>query len=120
MASGPLARRQLVGLCVFVGAGCKSTLRWAPGPDPRHPVPTHHCEVLGAALGAPVVAGQEHVLDVVARAVIELAHVERPWLVAVEVRLLLQHLQHVLLHQVGVTDLVPRNEAGRGGVGIKG
>ena len=83
-----------------------------------HQVPTHHCEVLGAALGAPVVAGQEHVLDVVARAVVELAHGERPRLVAVEVRLLLQHLQHVLFDQVGVADLVPKAEAR--GVRIKG
>ena len=68
---------------------------------------THHFEVLCAALGAPVVAGEQHFLDVVARAVVELTHVEGARLEAVEVCLHLQCLQDVLLHQVSVTDLVP-------------
>lgn len=71
---------------------------------------THHVKVVGAALGAAVEAGQQHVFDVVARSVIELAHVEGAGLVAVEVGPLLQDLQDVLLDQVRVSDLVPEKE----------
>lgn len=73
----------------------------------RHILPTHHFEVFGAALHPAVVAGEQHVLDVVARSVVELAHVEGAGLVAVKVGPLLQDLQHVLLDQVRVPDLVP-------------
>lgn len=78
-------------------------------PD-RCRIPTHHFEVFGAALNPAVVAGEQHVLDVVARPVVELAHVEGAGLVAIEVGPLLQGLQHILLDQVRVPDLVPGNE----------
>lgn len=71
---------------------------------------THHVEVISAALGAPVEAGQQHVFDVVARSVVELAHVEGPGLVVVKIGPLLQDLQDVLLNQVRVSDLVPGKE----------
>lgn len=77
----------------------------------RH-IPTHHFEVFGAALHPAVVAWEQHVLDVVARPVVEFAHVEGAGLVAVEVGPLLQGLQHVLLDQVGVPDLVPGDLSG--------
>lgn len=81
-------------------------------------VPTYHFEVFGAALHPPVVAGEQHVLDVVARPVIEFAHVEGAGLVAVEVSPLLQGQQDALLDQVRVPDLIPgnlRSEDIRGG-----
>lgn len=68
---------------------------------------THHFEVLCSALGAVEVAGQQHVLDVVASAVVELPHVEGSRLEIVEVRLHFEALQNALLHQVYVPDLVP-------------
>lgn len=68
---------------------------------------THHCEVFSTALHATEKAGKQHVLDVVAGAVVELAHVKGTGLVAVKVGLLLQDLQDVLLHQVWVPDLIP-------------
>lgn len=71
---------------------------------------THHVEVISTALGAPVVAGQQHVFDVVARSVIELAHVEGAGLVVVEVGPLLQDLHDVLLDQVRISNLVPGKE----------
>lgn len=76
--------------------------------------PTHHFEVFSAALHPTVVAGEQHVLDVVARPVVEFAHVEGAGLVAVKVGPLLQSLQHVLLHQVRVPDLVPGKTSGGG------
>lgn len=84
-----------------------------PGrPRGRHLISglTHHVEVIGAALGATVQAGQQHVFDVVARPVVELAHVEGAGLVAVEVGPLLQDLQDVFLNQVWVSDLVPERQ----------
>lgn len=75
---------------------------------------THHVKVIGAALGAAVEAGQQHVFDIVARSVVELAHVEGAGLVAVEVGPLLQDLQDVLLNQVRVSDLVPGKEGSPG------
>lgn len=87
---------------------------WPQPASPRaihlRPRLTHHIEVISAALGAPVEAGQQHVFDVVACPVIELAHVERAGLVAVEVGPILQDLQDVLLNQVRVSDLVPGKE----------
>lgn len=71
---------------------------------------THHFEVFSTALHPPVEAGQQHVLDVVARAVVELAHVEWAGLVVVEVGPLLQELQDIFLHQVWVPDLVPEQK----------
>lgn len=71
---------------------------------------THHVEVISAALGAPVEAGQQHVFDVVARSVVELAHVEGAGLVVVKVGPLLQDLQDVLLNQVWISDLVSGKE----------
>lgn len=68
---------------------------------------THHFEVLGAALDSSVVAGQQHVLDVVSRSIVELAHVEGPRFEGQEVSLDLQGLQNALLHQVSVPDLIP-------------
>lgn len=75
---------------------------------------THHVEVIGAALGAAVEAGQQHVFDVMARSVVEFAHVEGAGLVVVEVGPLLQDLQDVLLNQVRVSDLVPGREGSPG------
>lgn len=68
---------------------------------------THHFEVLRSALGPVEVAGQQHVVDVVAGAVVELPHVKGSWLEIVEVRFDFQALQNTLLHQVDVPDLVP-------------
>lgn len=68
---------------------------------------THHFKVLGSALGALEVAGQQHFVDVVAGAIVELPHVERPRLEVVEIGFDLQALQDALLHEVHVPDLVP-------------
>lgn len=46
---------------------------------------THHFEVLWSALGAVKVAGEQHVVDVVAGAVVEFPHVERSWFEIVEI-----------------------------------
>lgn len=46
---------------------------------------THHFEVLCSALCAVKVTGQQHVVDVVARAVIKFPHVEGPGLKIVKV-----------------------------------
>lgn len=67
---------------------------------------THHFEVLCSALGAVEVAGQQHVLDVVASTVVELSHVKGSRLEIVEVRFHFEALQNALLHQVYVPDLV--------------
>ena len=53
---------------------------------------THDFEVLGSAFQASEVAGEQHVADVVARAVVELPHVEGPRLEVVEVRFELEGL----------------------------
>lgn len=71
---------------------------------------THHFKVLCSALGAVEVAGQQHVLDVVAGAVVELPHVKGSRLEIVEVRFHFEALQNALLHQVDVPDLVPGAE----------
>lgn len=68
---------------------------------------THHFKVLCSALGAVKVAGQQHVFDVVAGAVVELPHVKGPRLEIVEVRFHFEALQDALLHQVYVPDLIP-------------
>lgn len=68
---------------------------------------TYHSEVFGAALHAPVEAGQQHVLDVVARPVVEFAHVEGAGLVVDKVGSLLQDLHDIFLHHVRVPDLIP-------------
>lgn len=46
---------------------------------------SYHFEVLCSALGAMKMAGQEHVVDVVTGAVIELPHVERSRLKIMEI-----------------------------------
>lgn len=53
------------------------------------------------------VAGEQHVVDVVTRAVVKFPHVERSRFEVVEVGFDLQTLQDALLHQVNVPDLVP-------------
>lgn len=87
-------------------ANTRPALRWTIN---RWHIPTHHFEVLGAALHPPVVAGEQHVLDVVARPVVEFAHVEGAGLVAVEVGPLLQRQQDALLDHVRIPDLIPGN-----------
>lgn len=72
---------------------------------------TYHFKVLSSALGAVEVAGQQHVADVVARAVVELPHVKGSRLVIVEIRFHFQALQNVLLHQMYVPDLVPDGDS---------
>lgn len=71
---------------------------------------TYHFKVLRSALGAVEVAGQQHVVDVVAGAVVELPHVKGSRLEVVEIRFHFQALQNALLHQVDVPDLVPDGE----------
>lgn len=71
---------------------------------------TYHFKVLCSALGAVEVAGQQHVVDVVAGAVVELPHVEGSRLEVVEIRFHFKALQNALLHQVYVLDLVPDGE----------
>lgn len=73
---------------------------------------THHFKVLRSALGAVEVAGQQHVVDVVAGAVVELPHVKGSRLEVVEIRFDLKALQNALLHQMYVPDLVPAGEEG--------
>lgn len=53
---------------------------------------TYHFKVLGAALVPTVVAGEQHVLDVVAGSIVELAHVEGPRFEGQEVSLDFQGL----------------------------
>lgn len=79
----------------------------AISPRPAVGPNTHHFEVFRSALGAVEVAGQQHVFNVVTCAVVELPHVEGAWLEVVEVGSDLQALQHALLHQVHVPDLMP-------------
>lgn len=67
---------------------------------------TYHFKVLSAALVPAVVAGEQHVLDVVARSIVELAHVEGSWFEGQEVSLDLQGLQNALLYQVSVSNLI--------------
>lgn len=71
---------------------------------------SHHFEILGAAFHSSVVAGQQHVFDVVTRAVVELAHVKRAGLKAGEIRFILQGHEDALLHQVCVPDLISDNK----------
>lgn len=68
---------------------------------------THHSEVLSAALHPAVVARQQHVLDVMARPVVELTHVKGAGLEVEEVSFDLQGLKNALLNQVSVSDLIP-------------
>lgn len=68
---------------------------------------TYHFKVLCSALGAVEVAGQQHVVDVVAGAVVELPHVKGSRLEVVEIRFHFKALQNALLHQMYVPDLVP-------------
>lgn len=68
---------------------------------------TYHFKVLCSALGALEVAGQQHVVDVVAGAVVELPHVEGSRLEVMEIRFHFEALQNALLHQMYVPDLVP-------------
>lgn len=71
---------------------------------------THHFEVFSTALHASVVAGEQHVLDVVARSVVEFAHVEGAGFIVVKVGPVLQDLQDIFLHQMWVPDLIPGRE----------
>lgn len=59
------------------------------------------------------VAGEEHVVDVVAGAVVELPHVKGSWLEIVEISFYLQALQDALLHEMYVPDLVPEKKTDR-------
>lgn len=68
---------------------------------------TYHFEVLRSALGAVEVAGEQHVVDVVTGAVVELQHVEGSRLEIVEVGFDLQALQDILFHEMHVPDLIP-------------
>lgn len=70
---------------------------------------THHFEVFSVTLRAPVETGQQHLLNVVACPVVKLPHVKRAGLEVVKVGSFLQDLQHVLLDQVWVPDLIPGN-----------
>lgn len=54
-------------------------------------------------------AGQQHVVNVMAGAVVEFPHVKRSRLEIVKVSFELQALQHALLHKVYVPDLIPGN-----------
>lgn len=67
----------------------------------------YHFEVLSSALGAVEVAGEKHLVDVVASAVVELQHVEGSWLEIVKVGFDLQALQDTFLHKMQVFDLIP-------------
>lgn len=71
---------------------------------------TYHFKVLSAALVSAVVAGEQHLLDVVARSIVELAHVEGSWFESQEVSLDLQGLQNALLYQVSVSDLISEDK----------
>lgn len=84
-----------------------STDRISSFRTPETEIHAHHCEVFGAALGSSVVAGQEHFLNVVARSIVELAHVEGTRLEAGEVRLIFQGHHDALLHHVCIPDLIP-------------
>lgn len=75
---------------------------------------TYHFEVLCSALGAVEVAGEQHVFDIVAGAVVEFPHVEGSRLKVAEVSFDLEALQNALLHEVRVSDLIPLN-TDRGG-----
>lgn len=74
---------------------------------------TYHFEVLSAALVPAVVAGEQHVLDIVARSIVELAHVERSWFEGQEIRLDLQGLQNTLLYHVSVSNLISEGRRGK-------
>lgn len=67
---------------------------------------TYHFKVLSAALVPAVVAGEQHVLDVVARSIVELAHVEGSRFEGQEVSLDFQGLQDALLYHVSVPNLI--------------
>lgn len=71
---------------------------------------THHFEVFRATWLPPEVAWQKHVSDVVARSVIELQHVKRTRLKALEVSFDLQSLQDALFDQMDVPNLVSETE----------
>lgn len=68
---------------------------------------THHFEVFSTTFSASIGAGKQHVLDVVARSVIEFTHVEGARLIAFKVRPFLQDLEDIFLDQVWISDLVP-------------
>ncbi len=53
------------------------------------------------------VAGEQHVVDVMAGAVVEFPHVEGSWLEIMEIGFHLQALQDTLLHKMYVPDLIP-------------
>lgn len=74
---------------------------------------TYHFEVLRSALCAVKVAGEEHVVDVVAGAVVEFPHVEGSRLEVVEISFDLEALQNALLHEVYVPDLIPGQTDGQ-------
>lgn len=71
---------------------------------------THHFEVFGPTQLAPEVARQKHVSDVMARSVIELQHVKRTRLKALEVSFDLQSLQDALFDQVNIPNLISETE----------
>lgn len=73
--------------------------------------PTHHFEVFSTTLDASIVAGEQHVFDIVARSIIELTHVEWAGLIAVKVGPLLQDLQDIFFYQVWVPDLISGKES---------
>lgn len=70
-------------------------------------VHSYHWEVFGAAFDSSEVAGQQHFFNVVARSIVELAHVEGTGLEDWEVRFILQGHHNALLHQVCIPDLIP-------------
>lgn len=73
--------------------------------------PTHHFEVFGTTLDPSIVAGEQHVFDIVARSIIEFTHVEWAGLIAVKVGPLLQDLQDIFFYQVWVPDLISGKES---------
>lgn len=74
---------------------------------------TYHFEVVSSALSPLEVAGEQHVIDVVACTVIKLPHVKGSWLEIVEVSFDLQALHNALLHKVNVPDLISGKTARR-------
>lgn len=107
-SGGPRTRRGKEGSVRQEIHGCSgSDWLWSPLKGRGCWAVTHHFKVLGSALGALEVAGQQHFVDVVAGAIVKLPHVERPRLEVMEIRLDLQALQDALLHEVHVPDLVP-------------
>lgn len=95
-----------------VGKIISSDISHAPGAETARgretlgDMSTYHFKVLGAALVSAIVAGEQHVLDVVARSIVELAHVEGSRFKGQEVSFDLQGLQNALLYQVSVPNLI--------------